>query len=74
MYYRLAVVCGLFNGAAGVFGFGGIALVSAVWFPAHQRVAATAFSAALNGIGVAIPFLLGELNNAVGLNIFYSEE
>ena len=51
----------MFDGAAGVVAFGGIALVSAVWFPAKERVVATSITTSFNGMGVSVPFLLGEI-------------
>ena len=40
---------------------GGAPLLSATWFPAEQRTTATAIAAVMNGVGVSVSFIIGEL-------------
>ncbi|KAK3589570.1 hypothetical protein CHS0354_043025 [Potamilus streckersoni] len=47
------------NGAAGPVAMGGPPVVSAEWFPPHQRTTATAVSIVISSFGVATSFLLG---------------
>lgn len=51
----------LLNGLGGPVAMGAAPLLSAVWFPAHQRTRATAFVAVLNGLGVSVSFIIGPL-------------
>ena len=58
---RLSLVGALLGGGmAGVYTFGGPPLVSAVWFPAHQRATATSILSLFNYAGVAASFVIGE--------------
>ena len=45
--------------AGGPVAMGGAPLLSATWFPAHQRTTATAVGSVLNGIGVSVSFIVG---------------
>ena len=40
---------------------GGPPLLSALWFPVHERTKATAFACVANGIGVAVSFIIAPL-------------
>ena len=50
-----------FIGLAGPVLMGGPPLVSATWFPPHQRTTSTAISTAFAFIGIAASFLIGPL-------------
>ncbi|XP_063417712.1 solute carrier family 49 member 4-like [Mytilus trossulus] len=47
------------NGLAGPIAMGGPPLVSATWFPLHERTTATSLGFCMNLIGIAVSFLLG---------------
>ncbi|KAL3831879.1 hypothetical protein ACJMK2_023576 [Sinanodonta woodiana] len=47
------------NGVAGPVGMGGPPVVSAEWFPPHQRTTSTAISVVISTLGIATSFLLG---------------
>ncbi|KAL3831880.1 hypothetical protein ACJMK2_023577 [Sinanodonta woodiana] len=49
----------LLNGVAGPVSMGGPPVVSAEWFPPHQRTTATALSIIISSLGVGASFLLG---------------
>ena len=51
----------MLNGFAGPIAFGASTVVSVTWFPANQRTTATAFSSILNGLGCAVPYLVGPM-------------
>ena len=51
----------ILNGLGGPVAMGAAPLMSSHWFPAYQRTTATAFMAVLNGVGVAVSFIIGEL-------------
>ena len=47
------------NGFGGPVAMGAPPLLSAVWFPVHERTTSTAFGNVLNGFGVAVSFIIG---------------
>ncbi|KAK3589572.1 hypothetical protein CHS0354_043026 [Potamilus streckersoni] len=47
------------NAVGGPVAYGGSPVISAEWFPPHQRTTATAIGITFNNLGVAAPFLLG---------------
>ena len=47
--------------AGGPVAMGGAPLLSATWFPAHQRTTATAIGSVMSGIGVSVSFIIGKL-------------
>ncbi|XP_056000684.1 solute carrier family 49 member 4-like isoform X2 [Ostrea edulis] len=47
------------NGFAGPIAMGAPPLVSAVWFPVHERTTATSISSGFNLLGIAISFIIG---------------
>ena len=49
----------LLNGLAGPVTQAGPPLLSAYWFPSHQRTTATAVAALCGSFGVAMSFLIG---------------
>jgi len=49
----------LLNGLAGPVTQAGPPLLSAHWFPSHQRTTATAVAALCGSLGVAMSFLIG---------------
>ena len=51
----------VFIGLAGPVLMAGPPLVSAVWFPPHQRTTSTAYLSATAYLGVAVSFLIGPL-------------
>ncbi|XP_059165974.1 solute carrier family 49 member 4 homolog [Physella acuta] len=48
-----------FCGVGGPVSMGSIPAISATWFPPKERVSATAISACINTLGVAVPFVVG---------------
>ena len=46
---------------AGPVTMGGAPLLSAVWFPVHQRTTATALGVLSGTLGVAVSFIIGNL-------------
>ncbi|XP_055860563.1 solute carrier family 49 member 4-like isoform X2 [Biomphalaria glabrata] len=47
------------NGIAGPVGMGGMPTLSAIWFPANERITATAIGTSISVLGSALPFVLG---------------
>ncbi|KAH9496080.1 hypothetical protein Btru_012685 [Bulinus truncatus] len=47
------------NGVAGPIGMGGMPTLSSIWFPAKERITATAVGTAISVLGSALPFVLG---------------
>ena len=46
---------------AGPVTMGGAPLLSAIWFPVHQRTTATAIGVLSGTLGVAVSFIIGNL-------------
>ena len=47
------------NGLAGPVCMGGPPVLSALWFPIHERTTATAFQTVFNYLGVGLSFIIG---------------
>ncbi|XP_046358742.2 solute carrier family 49 member 4 homolog isoform X1 [Haliotis rufescens] len=54
-------IAAILNGVAGTVSFAGPSLVSATWFPPHQRATATAVSTVLGYMGISGGFIIGPL-------------
>ena len=59
--FRTANIGQFFIGLAGPFLVQGPSLISAVWFPPHQRTTATAISSIAMEVGMAASFIVGPL-------------
>ena len=70
----------MLNGLAGPIAFGASTVVSATWFPVNQRTTATAAGSILNGLGCAVPYLVGpmlvptKINSTNGTGIVHGVE
>ena len=74
----------LFNGLAGPVAIGAAPLVSTLWFPAKQRITATAIGTISNAAGVAVSFIIGmslpnqmdksacKNNNSLNINVLFT--
>uniref|UniRef100_A0A2C9L285 Major facilitator superfamily (MFS) profile domain-containing protein n=1 Tax=Biomphalaria glabrata TaxID=6526 RepID=A0A2C9L285_BIOGL len=49
------------NGVAGPIGSGAMPTLSSIWFPADERITATAIASSISALGSALPFILGPL-------------
>ncbi|KAI8778145.1 disrupted in renal carcinoma protein 2 [Biomphalaria glabrata] len=49
------------NGVAGPIGSGAMPTLSSIWFPADERITATAIASSISALGSALPFVLGPL-------------
>ena len=57
MYMMYGILPFILSG--GPVAMGGAPLLSATWFPVDERTRATAFASVMNGIGVAVSFVIG---------------
>lgn len=48
------------NGVAGPIGSGAMPTLSSIWFPADERITATAIASSISALGSALPFILGK--------------
>ncbi len=64
------------NALAGPVCFGTATVISSTWFPVEQRTSATAIASILNGLGVAMTYIIGPLVVPTNLNgtLTYSSE
>ena len=60
-FYRVMNAGHIFIGLAGPVLMAAPPLVSAVWFPPHQRTTSTAYLSATAYLGIAVSFLIGPL-------------
>ena len=51
----------MLNGLAGPVAMGAPPLVSALWFPEHERIKSTAIGTIASGFGVAVSFIIAPL-------------
>lgn len=59
--FRTMHLGSILNGLGGPVTMAGPAVLSAVWFPTHERTTATAIGAIMSGLGNGVSFLLGRL-------------
>lgn len=67
-----ANISAFLNGLGGTVAMGAPPVLSAAWFPPHQRTTSTAIATLLNYGGVAASFLIGPLFNRDDVNTTYT--
>ena len=61
LHCRLIHIGQFLNGLGGPIAMGGPPLISATWFPVHQRTTATALMVVIAGFGLALSFIIAPL-------------
>ena len=69
--FRLFNLCAVLAGIACTVVFAGPPLLSAHWFPATQRVTATAVAVMAYYLGIAAAFVLGKLHASLELVLVF---
>ena len=67
LYFSMAYLCAIIDGFGATVVMSGGPCLSAVWFPPHERVMATALATIATYLGNSAGFLLGEFVTIVFL-------